>query len=114
MIDVRDILLAFTMTVFLGSTASAHQFNVYASVDCEAVTVEATLENGRAPATGEVRLRDQADTVVLTEDLGATGKKRIPLSGIDTRGGLKVEVQAGDHNDYWILSPDDIARNCTS
>ena len=106
--------LAAALVVAAAGPAAAHQYNVFASVDCEAVTVEATLENGRPPATGEIRLRDGADAVIMTLDLGDTGTMRIPLEGIDTSGGLKVEVQSGDHNDYWILSPDDIARSCVS
>lgn len=114
MIGGRQAGLAVALVLAAACPAAAHQFNVFASVDCEAVTVEATLENGRPPVTGEVRLRDKTDTVIVTLDLGETGTTQFPLDGIDTSGGLKVEVQSGDHNDYWILSPEDIARGCTS
>ena len=114
MIGSREAGLAAALALAVVSPAASHQFNVYASVDCEAITVEATLENGRPPATGEVRLRDGTETVIRTLDLGDTGTKRIPLDGLDTGGGLTVEVQSGDHSDYWVLTPEDIARSCTS
>ena len=114
MIGARATGLAAALVAAFAWPAVAHQFNVYASADCEAITVEATLENGSPPATGEVRLRDGTDTVILTLDLGDEGTRRIPLDDIDTGGGLTVEVQSGDHGDYWVLSPEDIARSCTS
>lgn len=114
MIGGREAGLALALTLAATCPAAAHQFNVFASVDCEAIEVEATLENGERPRSGEVRLLDGTDTVVLTLDLGDAGTRRIPLDGLDTSGGLRVEVDAGDHSDYWVLTPEDIARSCTS
>lgn len=110
----RKAGLAAALVLAAACPAAAHQFNVFAAADCDAVDVEATLENGRPPLSGEVRLLDGTDTVILTRDLGDTGAKRIPLDGLNTSGGLKVEIYAGDHSDYWILTPEDIARSCTS
>ena len=28
--------------------------------------------------------------------------------------GLVIEVDTGSHDNYWIVTPDDIARNCQS
>jgi nickel transport protein len=50
------------------------------------------------------------DTLALDPD----GTLRIPLDSVDYAGGLVVEVDTGSHEDYWIITPDDIARNCGS
>ena len=93
---------------------AAHRFNVFATSDCEAVYVEAGFSGGGPAMAGEVRLRDGTDAVVATAPLGADGKATVPLAGVDTSGGLVVEVDTGDHDDYWILTPEDITRGCTS
>ena len=110
----REAGLAAALVLAATVPAAAHQFNVFAAVDCGSVEVMATLENGRPPASGEVRLRDADDKVILRLDLGDTGKKRISLDGLDTSGGLTVEVESGDHDDYWVLTPEDIVRKCSS
>ena len=54
---IRPLALAATMIVApLG--AAAHQLVVFASVDCEAVTVEAKFSNGRVAQQGDVRVLD--------------------------------------------------------
>lgn len=97
-----------------GLPASAHRFNVFATADCEAVHVEAGFAGGGPARAGEVRQRDGADMVVATATLGDDGTARVPLGGIDTSGGLTVAVDTGDHSDYWVLTPEDIARGCPS
>lgn len=94
--------------------AQAHRFNVFAAADCEAVHVEAGFAGGGPARAGEVQLRDGADVVVATATLGDDGTARVPLGGIDTSGGLTVAVDTGDHSDYWVLTPEDIARGCPS
>jgi nickel transport protein len=94
--------------------AAAHGLNVFASTDCETVLVEAKFSNGRRPVSGEVRLLDGRDVLLATAGLGEDGSARIPLDGFDTSGGLLVEVEAAGHEDYWILTPEDIARQCGS
>ena len=32
----------------------------------------------------------------------------------DHSGSLVIEVVVGSHDDYWIVTPEDIARNCGS
>lgn len=102
------------LAMLLPVAAAAHQLNVFASVDCEAVTVEAKFSNGRYASEGEVRLRGADDTLLTTLDLGADGTLRVPLDSVDHSGGLVIEVDTGSHDDYWIVTPDDIARNCGS
>lgn len=114
MIGGREAGLAAALVLAAACPAAAHQYNVFALADCDAIEVEATLESGLRPRSGEVRLLDDTDTVIRTLDLGDTGTKRIPIDGLNTSGGLRVEVDAGDHSDYWILTPEDIARSCTS
>lgn len=107
------VLLACVVLI-VPASAGAHQLNVFASVDCEAVTVEAKFSNGRYASEGAVRVFDAESALLATLALGADGTLRIPLDSVDHAGGLVIEVDTGSHDDYWIVTPEDIARNCGS
>ena len=94
--------------------AAAHQLVVFASVDCEAVTVEAKFSNGRITQQGDVRVLDGGNSLLTTLQLESDGTARIPLESVDHSGGLVIEVDTGSHDNYWIVTPEDIARNCGS
>lgn len=94
--------------------AAAHQLVVFASSDCEAVTVEAKFSNGNAAQQGEVRVLDGENTLLQTLELSEDGTARVPLDEVDHSGGLLIEVDTGGHDNYWIVTPEDIARNCGS
>lgn len=94
--------------------AAAHQLTVFASVDCEAVQVEAKFSNGRAVQQADVRVLSGDNTVLLTLPIGEDGTLTVPLADVDHSGGLSIEVDTGSHDNYWIVTPDDIARNCQS
>ena len=96
------------------SGAAAHQLIVFASVDCEAVTVEAKFSNGRVTQQGDVRVLDGDNTLLTTLALSEDGTARVPLDDVDHSGGLVVEVDTGSHDNYWIVTPEDIARTCGS
>lgn len=93
-------------------SATAHQLLVLASTDCEVVLVEARFSTGRAPSRGEVRILNADNTLLLTLALDADGTARFPLADVDASTGFVIEVEAGNHDDYWILTPEDIARQC--
>ena len=103
---------AITSVVPLG--VAAHQLVVFASVDCEAVTVEAKFSNGRITQKGDVRVLDGDNNVLTTLQLESDGTAIVPLDSVDHSGGLVVEVDTGSHDNYWIVTPEDIARNCGS
>lgn len=105
------VLLVAALAAF-GQPAAAHQLNVFATSDCEAVTVEAKFTSGKRPVAGEVRVKGEADALLATLPLGEDGTARIPLSSLDHAGGLVIEVDTGGHDDYWILTPEDLKRNC--
>ena len=110
---IRAFALALVMLVApIG--AAAHQLIVFASVDCEAVTVEAKFTNGNAAQQGEVRVLDGENTLLITLQLSEDGTAVIPLDSVDHSGGLLIEVDTGSHDNYWIVTPEDIARNCGS
>ncbi|KUF10245.1 hypothetical protein [Pseudoponticoccus marisrubri] len=94
--------------------AAAHQLVVFASVDCETVLVEAKFSSGRVAQQGEVRVLDGQNTLLTTLPLAEDGTARIPLESLDYSGGLMIEVDTGGHDNYWILTPEDIARKCGS
>lgn len=106
---------AFSMVVAAAPIgAAAHQMIVFASVDCETVTVEAKFSNGNAVQQAEVRVLDGDNVLLSTLAINEDGTATIPLSSVDHSGGLVIEVDTGSHNNYWIVTPDDIARSCQS
>jgi len=94
--------------------AVAHKLVVFASVDCEVVLVEAKFSNGRVAQTGDVRVLDGENTVLSELALAEDGTARVPLDSVDHSGGLVIEVDTGGQDNYWILTPEDIARKCGS
>lgn len=94
--------------------AAAHQLVVFASVDCEAVTVEAKFSNGKVTQQGDVRVLDSANNLLTTLQLESDGTASVPLDSVDHTGGLLIEVDTGSHDNYWIVTPEDIARKCGS
>lgn len=110
---IRTFLCAISFFVApLG--AAAHQLVVFASVDCEAVTVEAKFSNGKVAQKGDVRILDGENNVLTTLSLESDGTALVPLESVDHSGGLVVEVDTGGHDNYWIVTPDDITRKCGS
>jgi len=94
--------------------AAAHQLTVFASVDCETVLIEAKFSNGNAVQLADVRVLDGENTLLLTVPIGEDGTVAVPLDSVDHSTGLLIEVDTGSHDNYWIVTPDDIARNCQS
>ena len=107
-------LAAAALVLGAATAAGAHQLNVFASTDCEVVLVEAKFSSGRRPVSGDVRVLDGANTLLLTGALNEDGTMTVPLAELDATTGLMIEVDTGGHQDYWILTPEDIARQCPS
>lgn len=107
--------LAFATAILLAPIgAEAHQLVVFASVDCKAVLVEAKFSNGKVAQKGDVRVLDGRNALLTSAELGSNGTVSIPLDGLDHVQGLLIEVDTGGHENYWILTPEDIARTCGS
>ncbi|WP_171132924.1 MULTISPECIES: hypothetical protein [unclassified Ruegeria] len=107
--------LAFASLVVAAPVgAAAHQLVVFASVDCEAVTIEAKFSNGRVTQKGDVRVLDGENNLLKTLQLESDGTALVPLDSVDHSGGLLIEVDTGHHDNYWIVTPEDIARKCGS
>lgn len=89
--------------------ASAHQLMVFAAVDGQEVVVETKFSNGKVPKTGTVTVYDGEDKVVGSHALSPDGTARFPLEHAES--GLRIEVSTGEgHDNYWVLTPDDIAK----
>lgn len=92
----------------VAAPAAAHRLNVFARVAGEEVVVEAKFSNGNPVKGGDVAVYDGAEALLLTVKTDDLGIARFPLQGEAT--GLRIEMDAGDgHEDYWILTPADIA-----
>jgi nickel transport protein len=95
-------------------SAAAHQIVVFASVDCEIVRVEAKFSNGNAAQQGEVRVKNGDNVLLTTLQLDTDGTAEVPLDSLDHSSGLVIEVDTGSHDNYWMVTPEDIARACGS
>ncbi|MEO1638502.1 MAG: hypothetical protein AAFU41_04570 [Pseudomonadota bacterium] len=110
---IRHAALAATL-IAAPMGAAAHGLIVFASTDCDLVTVEAKFSNGNVAQQGEVRVLDGENTLLTTLTLETDGTATIPLESVDHSGGLVIEVDTGGHDNYWLLTPEDIAKNCQS
>lgn len=111
---IRAAALACICAVAAPIGAAAHQLIVFASVDCEAVLVEAKFSNGNAVQIADVRVLDGENALLLTLPISEDGTLSVPLDTVDHAGGLVIEVDTGSHDNYWIVTPDDIAGGCQS
>ena len=110
---IRAIALA-VLVAAAPMAATAHKLVVCASTDCEVVLVEAKFSSGKVAQRGEVRILDGDNTLLTTLELSTDGTAQVPLDSLDISGGLLIEVDTGGHDNYWILTPVDIARKCGS
>jgi nickel transport protein len=102
---------AFTVAVVMSTAAWAHGLNVFAFVEGDTVVVESRFSNGNAPRVGEVRVLDSENRLVMTLPLAEDGTARFPFDPSHADTGLLIEVETGEgHENYWILTPEDIAR----
>jgi nickel transport protein len=107
--------LSVIAVVAFATTAQAHQLNVFAFVQDGTVVVETKFSSGKIPVSGEVRVLNAKSELVLTLPLGADGTVRFPLDPGAADGGMTIEVMTGEgHDDYWILTPQDIANGSGS
>lgn len=108
MIRAGVLALAIIAAAF---PAAAHKLRVFASVDGDVVNVEAKFSTGRIPKSGEIRVFDAKEVLIQTLPLDPGGVTSFPLDADRAADGLLIEVEAGKgHEDYWLLTPDDIAR----
>lgn len=107
---IRAAVLALTI-IAAAFPAAAHKLVVFASVTGEIVNVEAKFSTGRIPKSGEIRVFDAAEALIQTLPLDPDGVTSFPLDADAAAEGLMIEVEAGEgHENYWLLTPDDIAR----
>lgn len=108
-------LFTFLAMVAFATVAQAHQLNVFAFVEDGTVVVETKFSTGKIPISGEVRVLNAASEVVLTLSLAEDGTVRFPLDAQAATDGMTIEVTTGEgHEDYWILTPQDIANGSES
>lgn len=106
-------LAAWTSVSAAALPAAAHQLIVFASVEGDAVIVETKFSNGKRPKTGLVTVTDGGEAILLSLPIGENGVTRFPLADTPNAAttGLQIEVDLGSgHEDYWILTPQDITK----
>lgn len=111
---MRAVAVAILMMGW-ASASVAHQLNVFAFVQDDTVIVESKFSTGKIPVSGEVRVHDAENELLMTLPLQDDGSAQFPLDPDVATGGLLIEVETGEgHDNYWILTPDDIARGTQS
>ena len=101
----------FLAALLLSISALAHDLRVFAYVEGNTVNVEARFSSGRLPVEGEVRVFDADETLTATYPIDPDGVTSFPLAEEARDSGLMIEVHVGEgHSDYWLLTPDDIAK----
>ena len=98
------------LTVAPVSSAWAHRLIVFASVNNGQILVETKFSNGKRPVSGKVTVKDEQSKTLKTLALGKNGQVVIPVADLKIDGGVSIEVETSEgHNDYWILTPADLA-----
>lgn len=110
---IRALVLA-SLIAAVPVAAAAHNLVVFASVDCNTVLVEAQFSNGNAVQQAEVRVLNGQNDLLTSMPVGENGTVVLDLDSLDHAEGLLIEVDTGSHDNYWIVTPDDIARGCES
>lgn len=101
--------------VVSATSALAHQLNVFAFVEDGVVIVESRFPNGNLPQVGEVSVLDGDGAELMLLPLETDGTVQFPLDPAHADTGLLIEVRTGEgHDNYWILTPDEIARGSGS
>lgn len=100
-------LIAGVLALGAPLPATAHGLVVFATVEDDEVLVDAKFANGQAVLDGEVRVLDAAGQEVRRFAITPDAPIRFPLG--EAVDGLQIEVTSGDHENYWILTPADIA-----
>ncbi|ABD56027.1 hypothetical protein [Jannaschia sp. CCS1] len=112
---MKRLIALLTAAVVSSTAAVAHQLNVFAYVEDGTVVVESRFSNGNLPQLGEVSVLDAGGEALMLLPLQEDGTVRFPLDPVHADTGLLIEVRTGEgHDNYWILTPDDIARGSGS
>lgn len=111
---IARLCAAAAVVLGLATAAIAHQLNVFAFVEGDTVMVESKFSSGKVPISGTVRVLDTNNVLLVTLPLQADGRVAFPLDRAAAEDGLMIEVETGEgHDNYWILTPADIAKGST-
>lgn len=106
---MRRILVTAVAFVALASPLLAHGLSVTATVDGDALVVDARFSNGRAPSGGSVTVVNDVEEELYGAPLNADGSARLPLDAFDTSTGIRIDVETDDgHEGYRIMMPADL------
>lgn len=109
---IRGVILALAIFA-VALPLAAHSLNVFASVSDDTVNVEVKFSNGKIPKSGEIRVLDAKEQLIMTIPLDPDGVTSFPVTE-QAKDGLVIEVvMSNGHEDYWLLTPDEIAKGRT-
>ena len=105
--------LFLLLAILWRSPVESHRLSVFAWVEGKTVRVEGILPRGRHPKNGWVLVYDGNDQLILRQPLKTDGTATFPLP--DWQSGLKIVMDIGEgHQNYWILTPQDIQKQIQS
>lgn len=102
--------LALLAVLLTAAPALAHRLVIYAYAEAGEVVVESTFSNGAPAGNGSITVKDGAGAVLAEMPLADTGETRFPVPEGGAEGiAVEVVTDAG-HEDYWILTPEDLSQ----
>ena len=106
------VLLCGTLQLFDTHAAQAHALGVFVTLDCTSIDVDARYSDGKQARVGKISLFDDRDILVVERPVSPNTATRIPFEAANMLRGFRVVVDTGSHDDYWIVTPDDLSESC--
>ena len=105
-------LLCGILQLFDTHAAQAHALGVFVTLDCTSIAVDARYSNGKRARAGTISLFDDRDILVVERPVSPDTATRIPFETANMLRGFRVVVDTSSHDDYWIVTPDDLSESC--
>jgi nickel transport protein len=107
---MKRLLAACVAALLLATPVLAHRLIVFAFVEAGEIVVETKFSSGKLPAEGSIQVLDAEGAELMTLPLEADGETRFPIPG-NHKGGVQVNVTTGEgHEDYWLLTAQDLIQ----
>jgi nickel transport protein len=100
------------LNVFSAYAVDAHALGVFVTLNCTSVDVEARYSNGEPARSGTIAIYDDKDDLMTETAVRPGEATRVPFETADAASGFRVVVDTGSHEDYWIVTPEDVTSSC--
>lgn len=107
-------LLGGSIHVIGAQPVEAHALGLFVTLNCTSIDVEARYSNGKPARSGTIALYDDEDDLMTETAVRPGEATRVPIENADAANGFRVVVDTGSHEDYWIVTPDDVISSCAA